>query len=361
MIKNFNEWYIDVNIAPQEGQIEKRVECIINYAQSVNAVDVCNLVNLYYGLPISDEYSEKFSSVFIEKDPSFSTRYIEELSLLAGATLLEISSKNSEYNSLAEILTLTTSFYRKPSSTSRALDQITKQFNNDRINIRERSFGNEIIEFDQTKSEDLIANINITSWNSTIAQNLTAVLTEYMTRLNTLTNQLNTMQDMQSVYKEDSQLLWWMMSNWSTTLNQPLKEIDKIRGCLIIAYEAACFISNYPGPYSMEGIIRRVIDACKGKVQSAEFTTLITQVDPKLKQIIKLKAKSFPVLEQLPITYAILCADNATSINEWYPKYCRVVFEDESIIKNTFDNYAWQMYLECLALFCYEALSKQGE
>lgn len=358
MIKNFNEWYIDVNIAPQEGQIEKRVECIDDYARHVDANDVCNLVNLYYGLPIANEDLEEFASVFIKKDPSFSMRYIKELSLLAGAVLLQISTKNSKYDSLAELLTLTTSFYRKPSSTHRALDQIIKQFNKDRINIRERSFEDYISELDQTKSKEQIATINKTPWDTAVAQNLTEVLTEYVTSLNAVTNRLNEMQDMQSVYEEDSQLLWWMMSDWSTTLNQPLKEIDKIRGCLLVAYEAACFVSNYPGPYSMEGIIGRVVNTCKGRTQNTEFTTLITAVDPQLKQIIKSKAKSFPSLEQLPITYAIICADNAADVNEWYPKYCRVVSGDESLGKNTFENYAWQMYLECLALSCFKALNK---
>jgi hypothetical protein len=137
-------------LAPQEGQIEKRVECIDDYARHVDANDVCNLVNLYYGLPIANEDLEEFASVFIKKDPSFSMRYIKELSLLAGAVLLQISTKNSKYDSLAELLTLTTSFYRKPSSTHRALDQIIKQFNKDRINIRERSFEDYIKQRNET-------------------------------------------------------------------------------------------------------------------------------------------------------------------------------------------------------------------
>ena len=93
MIKNFNEWYIDVNLAPQEGQIEKRLECIADYAKSVDANDICNLVNLYYWLTTDKEDLESFASVFIETDPSFSSRYTKELSLLAGATLLEISTE----------------------------------------------------------------------------------------------------------------------------------------------------------------------------------------------------------------------------------------------------------------------------
>lgn len=70
MIKNFNEWYIDVNLAPQEGLIEKRLECIADYAESVDANDICNLVNLYYGLTTDKEDLESFASVFIEKDPT---------------------------------------------------------------------------------------------------------------------------------------------------------------------------------------------------------------------------------------------------------------------------------------------------
>lgn len=361
MIKSFNEWYIDVNIAPKDDQIEKRLECIVDYAQNINRNDICNLVNIYYGLPISDEYLECFASVFIDKDPTFSRRYKNELSLLAGATLLEISAKNSNYSSLAELLVLTTSFYREPASTHRALDEITKQFNNDRIHIRERSFLNDQISFDHKKFENLLTPINKTPWDGTVAKNLIAVLTSYLTCLSTLTDHLNNIQKEQNVYKEDSQLLWWMLSDWSTTLNQPLKEIDIIRGCLLVAYEAACFVSNYPGPYSMEGIIRRVLNACKGKTQNAAFTDIITQIDPQIKKIIKTKATPFPVKEQLPIIYAISCADNTTDPNEWYPKFCRLASVKEHVEKALLEKYSWQMYLECLALSCFNTLSEQGE
>ncbi|WP_151075704.1 GTPase-associated system all-helical protein GASH [Flintibacter sp. KGMB00164] len=358
MIKNFNEWYIDVNLAPQEGLIEKRLECIADYAKSVDANDICNLVNLYYGLTTDKEDLESFASVFIEKDPSFSSRYTKELSLLAGATLLEISTENIDYSSFAELLTLTTSFYKKPSSAPRALEQIIKRFNIDRIGIREKSFTDDTLDFDKANLKTVATTINKPSWDATSAQNLIHVLGECVDYLDVLCNRLNTMQKMQSVYEEDSQLLWWMMSDWSTTLNQPLKEIEKINGCLLVAYEAACFVSNYPGPYAMEGVIRKVVNACKGRTQNIEFTKLITEINPTLKKIIASKAKLFPAIEQLPITYAILCADNAADITEWYPKYCRTVSVDENIEKDTCEKYAWQMYLECLALSCFETLSK---
>ena len=357
MINNFNEWYIDVNIAPQEGQIEKRVEGIADYAQNVDKEDVCNLVNLYYGLPISEEDVDNFASAFIEKDPTFSARYRKELSLLAGATLLEISAQNTDYNSLAELLTITTSFYRKPSSTPRALNLIRKQFDNDRINIREKSASDGKFDFDQTKVNAHVAVINKTPWDTTLAKNLTGLLTEYAVYLDYLINRFDSLQEMQSIYKEDSQLLWWMMSDWSITLNQPLKEIDQIRGCLLVAYEAASFVSNYPGPYAMEGIIKRVTNACKGEKHSVEFTSLITEIAPQLKEIIKVKTKVFPAIKQLPITNAIICADNTADIQEWYPKYCRDASLKENIDKGTLENYAWQMYLECLALSYFEVLN----
>ena len=170
MIKNFNEWYIDVNLAPQEGQIEKRLECIADYAKSVDANDICNLVNLYYGLTTDKEDLESFASVFIEKDPSFSSRYTKELSLLAGATLLEISTENIDYSSFAELLTLTTSFYKKPSSALRALEQIIKRFNIDRIAIREKNFTDDTLDFDKANLKTVATTINKPSWDATSAQ-----------------------------------------------------------------------------------------------------------------------------------------------------------------------------------------------
>lgn len=67
-----------------------------------------------------------------------------------------------------------------------------------------------------------------------------------------LDERIDAMEQSQSVYHEDSQVLWWMLSKWSEISNCSLNNIDKRSGCLLIGWEAANIIEIFPGPYSME-------------------------------------------------------------------------------------------------------------
>lgn len=355
---NFNEWYIDISIMPQEGQIDKRLECIHNYANEINAEDIVTLVRLYYGLSVENDKKEEFASIFSQKDPTFSVRYTEELALLAGAVLVEIAENNFKLDSLAELLSLTTSFYRKPVSTDRVLNAIVAQFDDDRIDIREGRLLKQPKIFDKNLLANIEPIISNSTWDSTAGPKLISVLNEFSQCISSLRTELINLQNIQSIYKEDSQLLWWIMSDWSNLLNCSLKQLDKSTCCLVLGYEAAKLISNYPGPYAMEGIIERLVGSCRGKTQSLELHELISKTDEKFKSLIIAEAKHVSLLEQLPIIKAIICADNTNDTSEWYPKYCRELSIDEHDTKKTFSKYAWQMYLEYMALSCYKMLTE---
>ena len=44
---NFREWYLDVCPNPSEGQVEKRIACIENFAENAAIEDIKFLLNLY--------------------------------------------------------------------------------------------------------------------------------------------------------------------------------------------------------------------------------------------------------------------------------------------------------------------------
>ena len=46
MNKKFNDWYVDVCLSPQEGQIEKRIKCIEEFASNIKIEDILSLVKL---------------------------------------------------------------------------------------------------------------------------------------------------------------------------------------------------------------------------------------------------------------------------------------------------------------------------
>ncbi|MGN1157267.1 MAG: GTPase-associated system all-helical protein GASH [Agathobacter sp.] len=358
MNSSFNEWYIDVSIPPQEGQIEKRVACIENYASDISPDKIITLVRIYFGMPVEEEERKAFASVFTAIDPTFSVRYAEELALLAGAVLVEVTGQDNDYASLVELLSLTTLFYREPVSSNGILETITKQFNEHRISIRENNIDNQTVILAKALVSDFKNHIDQKQWDTEAPAKLLEVLNKCQKNFVALKKSIDSFQEAQRVHEEESQLLWWMMSEWSNTLNCQLKTLEKGCACLMLGWEAANFILNYPGPYAMEGIIAKVLSACKGKSETIELPDLIMKTNKTFKSNIVNEMKHSPLLDQLPLTNAIICSDNAEKADEWYPKYKREFITREDDICLPLSKYAWQMYLECMASRCYNALSE---
>lgn len=355
MNSSFNEWYIDVCLSPQEGQIERRIASVEEYAEDISVDEIVDLVKLYYGLPVEDEAKNKVVSKFSKNDSSFSARYLEELALLSGAVLVEIAENNSNYDSLAEQLSLTTKFCREPASSEAIIKAIQEQFDEDRIALRESDLpkANLTTNTAVSKFKD---HIEKNKWDSAAPSELMTVLNKFQNDIASLQKSLTSLKETQSVYREDSQLLWWMTSEWSNTLGCRVKTIDKAEGCLMVGYEAASFIANDPGPYAIEGVLNKMIGACKGKNEKIPFPELIMKTNQSFKEKIVQEMKQSPLLGHLPLCNAIICSNNTEKIEEWYPKFKRDYVTLKTDICLLPCEYAWQMYLECLAQRCYTKL-----
>lgn len=79
MNRNLHEWYLDVGIILQDGQLEKRllgiekcVETLEKEKDSGNAIArIATLVKLYYGIPADEETRNLFADFFLLRTPPF--------------------------------------------------------------------------------------------------------------------------------------------------------------------------------------------------------------------------------------------------------------------------------------------------
>lgn len=357
MNKNFNEWYIDMSIIPQNGQLEKRTASIESCAKETSREQIITITKLYFGLPTTEEEKHGFASLFIANDSSFSARYSEELALLAGATLVEIAETNSTYDSFAELLSITTSFFREPISSPGILDAIKNQFDDDRIAIREESNGLQIKVTSPKSTSNFCKHVEENGWDDTAPTKLVNLLSDFQKSFSEMEKAINELKQFEGTFREDSQILWWMQSKWSDTLNCPLKSIDRCRGCLMLGWESADIIANFPGPYSMEGIIENVLDACKGKTAKSGLSEIVMQTDKRFASIVKQQLSQSQLIDMLPLCKAIISADNTDKPEEWYPKYKKETVRLEADSQLSLFQYSWQMYLERMAARCYDILA----
>lgn len=363
MNRNLHEWYLDVEIVLRDGQLEKRllgikkcVETLEKEESSDNVIAwIVALVELYYGIPSSEETKNAFADFFSAEDSSFSVRHAQELALLAGATLAALS-EDSVYFELAELLSLAVSFSRTPASTPGILEQIHAQFDADRIELREKAEKVSIKPL-PTKQIAELEEINAegdTDASEQIAE-IIRILKVLQTSYTDLKKQMQEFSSATSIYKEDSQLLWWILSEWSETLHCSLHAVNVKTACLILGWEYAGIVENFPGPYAMEGVVQKQLRTCvdgTGEVASFTLSEIIANAAPELRADVIKACQNASLAGMLPLCSALVRSDNTESENEWYPKYCREFLGGTDVTSRASWEYAWQMYLERLVLRC---------
>ena len=349
---NFREWYLDVCPNPSEGQVEKRIACIENFAESAAIEDIEFLLNLYGKRPVDQERLDKFVELFAQADPSFSKKSKEELTLLAGAALLGIVENGDVYD-IGELLIISSSFAHEQAPFPAILSAIRQEFDDDRRNLREKPDKQNTPAFSVAGLSELKTYIEENGWEADAPTKLLKVLGSVQSSMQAIKKRIAEQEEQQGIYREDSQLLWWMLSEWSNSLSCSLRALEKAEGSMVIGYDAAQFVTNYPGPYAMEGILEKMIAACKGTQKKRPFSDCVMQIPSILRENILKIAKNSPVLECLPLCNGIVCSHNAEKAEEWYPKFRREFLEIQNDSFTPYQ-YAWQMYLEVLTLRCYE-------
>lgn len=360
---NLHEWYLDVEIVLQDGQLEKRllgikkcVETLEKEKASADAIAwIVALVELYYGIPSSEEKKNAFADFFSAEDSSFSVRYAQELALLAGATLAALA-EDSSYFDLVELLSLAVSFSRTPASALGILEHIRAQFDADRIELREKVENVSIRSF-PTKQITELEKVNAEG-NVDASEQITEIihiLKAFQTSHSDLKKQVQQFGNATSIYKEESQLLWWILSEWSELLNCSLHTVKVKTACLVLGWEGADMVENFPGPYAMEGAVQKQLRTCvDGTEEIAPFTLseIVANAAPELRANVIKACQNAPLVDMLPLCSALVRSDNTESESEWYPKYCRDLLGGIDAPPRTFWEYAWQIYLERLVLRC---------
>lgn len=366
MNHNLHEWYFDVEIILQGGQLEKRLlgieKCVETLEKDKNTGNVIawivSLVKLYYGIPANKEIINAFADFFSAEDSSFSVRHAQELALLAGATLVALAD-DSAYCEFTELLSLAVSFGRKPASTPGILDHIRIQFNANRIKLRENAeiFSTkpfptkQITELEKANSE---GNMETTEQITEIIHILKAFQTSY----SDLRKQVQQFGNTASIYKEESQLLWWILSDWSELLSCSLHTLKVKTACLVLGWEGAGMVENFPGPYAMEGVVQKQLGTCEDGTEDIAPVTLsevVANAATELRVDVIEACQNVSLADMLPLCSALIRSDNTESVDEWYPKYCREVLCETGSSTRAFWEYAWQIYLERLVIrYCNE-------
>jgi hypothetical protein len=360
MHKNFAEWYRIANIEPTSEQLNNRWEGIISFIENkISKDDIFELVKLFYGKVIKEEFRDKYIECFTDIDSAFDRKSEVELSVLAGATLIRIV-EDSSYSMLAILSTMTSSFFQQLPVIPDIINQMKENFYKMTSSIRENVLVEDNVVKSNINSNELmqLLQTNPGIWS----QNPTAVstaLSKYISESDKFFKALDKKEKQnkitKKVYWEDSQILWWMTGEWSNDLDKSFKEIKKEYASIIVGKELADKIEILPGPYSAKAVIYKVINLCNKKTSTKKtnLKDMIDNLDLTWRTMCLEKYNIDKMESVVPILFAISKSLTVDEGEEWNPQFKKSVgYSAEEMIK-PIEDVAFQVYLECLTVKCY--------
>jgi len=139
---------------------------------------------------------------------------------------------------------------------------------------------------------------------------------------------------------DEVDILWWHIGDWSEHLGRPLQDIPLVGRCLIAGADLAALVRSLPGPYGVNGLLRRSL----GQVadQQMTFQEVIEAVQPV---DLKMAYTDHAVLDILPIHTAVRLYGELGS-GSWGPSFKRICGVDPDAPLTPY-KLALQAFWEC--------------
>jgi hypothetical protein len=252
MHKDFAEWYRGAGIPPNGDILPKRWQAIEKYEAGRD--EIVSLVRLFYrlGKP-SEEFENAFRTAFQTTDPAFQMRdNDQELLVLAGAELIDIIERGPV--ELADLAALSLVCAAAQNLRGAAAVPDIPEF-------AARYLSKRAIERAHEGQGD---NDSASSSRKALLDGLTSAPPP----INGLPAELERLQRELAVVSEESNMLWWLFSEYSHDLKQPWAKSTVPAAALVAGKELAELTRVLPGPIAAAAFLDRIIRFAKAKPPS---------------------------------------------------------------------------------------------
>lgn len=346
MKENIAKWYRSAGIAPIGDFVEKRNEGINYYVDEViDRKTILELIRLFFGYDCEEEVLEKFVDAFYQYDDTFADDQINEIRVLAGIVLYKLVIENGCEDSIAiEICMHGYVFLGIEPVVKEICDTILNDYIEKTSEIREDlsfepkkvvGLSKEVkfsVEEDETENFDVGVTKNLDS--------LVKKVKELVTNINTLYKECS---QRDKVLYEESQILWWLISEYSDDEGKQYCELDMCQAAILAGKDLASKILLLPGPYAAKSVLNKVLATFheKDTIDLQEYINACNDI--VIKQLLEGHEITTPILFALQAK--LKCGEAG-----WKKSF-------ENNFSNIGKKYsaleiAYQMYLECLLLKC---------
>ena len=360
MNKDFAEWYREVDIEPDHQRLQSRWKGVENYcSRDITCSDILNLVRLFLNLKISEDFKDNLINAFFESDNAFPQKNNDsELSILAGTILVYISDSDKNQLKIFTLLAIASASFKREIIVPAILTLL-------RTKLHDSMFANRDVN-----SIDMIPIINPpiknlndslkaveASNNWTPPNEIAKQFSKYLSNINKSIADINSALEkslyLQSIYREDSQILWWLSSEYSKDMHKPISELNNAELCIVLGKELSDIVETLPGPYSAKAVFSKIFSNYPDASTELTILNAVNQTDEKWRKQTLEKYEVGKTGDITPVLAAInesLRVDDKS--NAWltaYKQFTGISAKGKiPIVELTY-----QIYTECLLLKAY--------
>lgn len=229
----FGDWYRSAGVPPEGIPLEKRWEAIDSFG--VGGKNVILLTQIFYQLNLTDaSFPKEFRAAFNKVDPNFQMSGNDrELIVLAGAELVDVMKRSAreiaDFAALCLVCAGAQSLRAAPAVQQ--IPEIAAHYLSERSVARATSEEENDEKTEETEIKKLLLEFPIVS--------------------------------------EESNMLWWLISETSRDMNQRWSEMPVSMACTLAAKELADLTRIIPGPIAARAFLDRVVRSGRDKTETS--------------------------------------------------------------------------------------------
>lgn len=349
MDKMFVELYKRINMDATNTLIDKRMNGVEAVLKEISDEKIDKLVKIYANKPIAEEDIKEFSNYFYNEDYSFDTDNIEELSILAGYILHKLLEDNDWKKKTAVLVTLL-SIVNTENRYSELYEESIIALEDMMCMTREEPRELKASNLKTIDVKGLKNSIeNEGTFTAENAEQLSTILNVLDSNIRVVKEQNKNLLNEVKKYKEESQILNWVIGEWCNQKNAPLKCLEEKEIALLLGRELANYVDLFPGPFAARAFLTKMISKTKNynncECSLAEIVNVLSMED---KAVIVSEFHEYN-LSSFPIVMAINESQRVDGNEEWYPLYKKGMGVCPDEVKKTCIEWAYQFYLEYIA------------
>ena len=278
------DWYYDLKISIATEKLELRQSGVNEYVEEDFDYD-CEeeLLSLFFSNNPPEAAFERLASHFQKTDPTFSVKQKREMQMLAGAILYEtLASRSLEEKLSIQLKFLMYLFLGNNGFVKDISKEIINSFYRDTAEYREKATENDKKEnITALKTSFKVSEGNAIVYDEAVIEKLNTIVT----KINKLTVAYNKAQDelekKTNLVWDDTQILWWILGGYADKRNKKYAELSPAEAAYLAGCGLAKRITQYPGPYSADMILKHILENCK-QAESLTIGDFIDSIDDTL-------------------------------------------------------------------------------